>query len=47
MMFHVLIFSLSYTIVVPKREDMAVQKKKKKEREDMELSLEKQQLMKF
>lgn len=40
-----LIFSLSYTIVVPKREDMAVQKKKK--REDMELSLEKQQLMKF
>lgn len=41
-----LIFSLSYTIVVPKREDMAVQKKKKK-REDMELSLEKQQLMKF
>lgn len=41
-----LIFSLSYTIVVPKREDMAVQKKKEK-REDMELSLEKQQLMKF
>lgn len=27
-----LIFSLSYTIVVPKREDMAVQKKKKNER---------------
>lgn len=25
-----LIFSLSYTIVVPKREDMAVKKKKKK-----------------
>lgn len=42
-----LIFSLSYTIVVPKRRGYGCSKKKKKKREDMELSLEKQQLMKF